>query len=88
MVQSHAIPSDITTVVYLRGERVFLRSRAALEICRDLSGLYPLLYIFIIVPGPLRDVIYNYIARHRYRWFGKMDACWMPTPELSDRFFN
>jgi predicted DCC family thiol-disulfide oxidoreductase YuxK len=38
------------------------------------------------IPRPLRDLVYRFIARHRYRWFGKTESCWLPTPELRGRF--
>ena len=68
--------------------RAYTRSTAALRIARRLRFPWPLLYAFIIVPRPLRDLIYDFIARHRYRWFGKRDACMMPTPELRARFLT
>lgn len=62
------------------------RSTAALRIARRLDGAWPLLYAFIVVPRPLRDALYAWIARHRYRWFGRLDACPLPDPRLADRF--
>lgn len=70
-----------------KGElRVYDRSAAALRIARALRWPWPLLGAFWIVPRPLRDWIYRIIARNRYRWFGRRDACMMPTPELQARF--
>jgi predicted DCC family thiol-disulfide oxidoreductase YuxK len=66
--------------------RVYTRSAAALAIARGLRFPWPLLAVFWIVPSPLRDLVYRWIARHRYRWFGKRDECWVPTPELRARF--
>ncbi|HMO05842.1 MAG TPA: DCC1-like thiol-disulfide oxidoreductase family protein [Kiritimatiellia bacterium] len=62
------------------------RSTAALRIARRLDGAWPLLYAFIVIPRPLRDVLYAWIARHRYRWFGRLDACPLPSPEWETRF--
>lgn len=64
----------------------YFKSTAALRIAKDLSGLHKLLYAFIIVPRPIRDFVYDYIARNRYKWFGKKDACMIPTPELESKF--
>jgi predicted DCC family thiol-disulfide oxidoreductase YuxK len=64
------------------------RSDAALEIAKQLSGLWPCLYIFKILPRFFRDGVYNWIAQNRYRWFGKKDACWLPSPELKSRFID
>ncbi|QSQ18702.1 thiol-disulfide oxidoreductase DCC family protein [Pyxidicoccus parkwayensis] len=66
--------------------RVYERSSAALRVARKLPGAWKLFYAFIVVPRPIRDVVYRFIARNRYRWFGKAEACRMPTPELRARF--
>jgi predicted DCC family thiol-disulfide oxidoreductase YuxK len=76
------------SIILLRGEQVFQRSDAALEIAKQLSGGWPVFYIFKILPRFLRDGIYNLISRNRYRLFGKKDACWIPTPELKERFLE
>lgn len=72
-------------VLYTHG-RAFRRSRAALEIARRMNGAWPLMYGFIIIPGFIRNVVYDFIARNRYKWFGKKDECRIPTPELKARF--
>lgn len=79
---------ELLSVVLLINGKAYDRSRAALEIARRLNGLWPLLYIFIIVPPFIRNFIYNWISRNRYRWFGRKDECMIPTPELKARFFN
>jgi predicted DCC family thiol-disulfide oxidoreductase YuxK len=72
--------------ILVEGGRVYERSTAALRIARRMAGAWRLLYAFIVVPAPLRDILYRFIARNRYRWFGKADACRVPTPELRTRF--
>lgn len=79
---------DLNTVVLIDGDRVFKRSSAALEVLKKLGGGWQLLYVFKIIPTPIRDVIYNWIAKNRYRWFGKEDSCRIPTPELKNRFLD
>lgn len=76
------------SVILLRGNQIFQRSDAALEIAKQLSGAWSVLYIFKILPRFLRDGVYNLIARNRYSLFGKKDACWIPTPELKERFLE
>lgn len=66
----------------------YAKSTAALRIARRLDGAWPLLYGFIIIPGFARDYVYDWIARNRYKWFGKQDACRLPTPELRQRFLS
>ena len=78
--------SDFDSIVLLKNGTVYQKSDAALEITRELNGLWSWLYIFKIVPRFIRDFIYNIIARNRYRWFGKQESCMMPTPDLRARF--
>ena len=75
----------LESIVLLENGQHFTRSTAALRIARRLRGVWPL-YAFIVVPRPVRDRVYRWIARNRYRWFGKTDACRLPTPELARRF--
>jgi predicted DCC family thiol-disulfide oxidoreductase YuxK len=76
----------LDSVVLLEEGRCYRESTAALRIARRLRGGWPLFYAFIVVPRPVRDVVYGWIARNRYRWFGKRDTCRIPTPELRERF--
>ena len=84
----HIHPTELNTIVLVNGDQCYQRSNAALEIARKLSGGWPLLYLFKIIPAFLRDWIYNLISRNRYRLFGKQQACWIPTPELASRFID
>ncbi|MEM6831256.1 MAG: DCC1-like thiol-disulfide oxidoreductase family protein, partial [Bacteroidota bacterium] len=61
---------------------------AALTIASRLSGLWPVLYVLIVLPSFIRDFVYDIIAKNRYKWFGKKDACMIPTPELKGRFID
>ena len=76
----------LKTVVLFEDGQCYTRSTAALRIARKLSGAWPLLFLFLAVPVPLRDAVYNFISRNRYAWFGKRDECRVPTPELRERF--
>lgn len=80
--------SDFHSIVLLSGNKIFQRSNAALEIAKNLSGGWPLFYAFKIIPRFIRDPVYNWISRNRYSWFGKKDACWLPSPELKSRFLD
>ncbi len=68
--------------------KAYTQSSAALRVSKYLSGGWKLLYTFLIVPPFIRDAVYRLIARNRYRWFGKRDACMIPSPELRQRFLN
>lgn len=80
--------TDLYSVILLKGEKCFQKSDAALEVARNLNGLWPLLYAFKIIPAVFRDFIYSWIAQNRYAWFGKKTSCWIPTPELRSRFID
>ncbi|HMS64224.1 MAG TPA: thiol-disulfide oxidoreductase DCC family protein [Ignavibacteria bacterium] len=77
---------EFDSVILIDGENCFTRSTAALKIAKEFPYLWKLIYVFIIIPPPLRNIVYDFIARNRYRMFGKKDSCRMPTPELKDKF--
>jgi predicted DCC family thiol-disulfide oxidoreductase YuxK len=81
-------PSSLNSVLLIRGDRLYQKSNAALEIVAMLDGLWPGLYLLKIIPRFLRDVIYDWISRNRYRWFGKKEECMIPTPDMKSRFIN
>ena len=78
----------LESVVLVVGERIYRKSSAALLIARRLDGLWPLLSVLLAIPRPVRDAVYDWIGRRRYRMFGKRAACWQPRPELADRFLD
>ncbi|MCF8258105.1 MAG: thiol-disulfide oxidoreductase DCC family protein [Flavobacteriales bacterium] len=78
----------LDSIVLLENGQVFYKSTAALRLTRYLSGGWPMLRVLLIIPRPLRDLIYDWIAANRYRWFGKQESCWVPTPELRSRFLH
>lgn len=81
-------PDQLQSIIVLKGNAVYQRSDAALEIAKHLSGVWPIFYVFKIIPRFLRDPFYNIVARYRYAWFGRTDACWLPTPQLKSRFLE
>ncbi|MBX3225204.1 MAG: DUF393 domain-containing protein [Labilithrix sp.] len=76
----------LDSMVLVDGPRGFTRSTAALHVVRHLAAPYRWLFALIVVPRPLRDVVYGWIGRNRYRWFGKTETCRVPTPALRARF--
>ena len=76
------------SIVLVDDGRLYVRSTAALRIARRLRFPWPILWVFMAVPRPLRDWVYDVIARHRYGWFGKRDSCMVPTKEIRDRFLE
>jgi predicted DCC family thiol-disulfide oxidoreductase YuxK len=80
--------SDLNTVLFLNEDQLFTKSNAALEIAKWLDGGWPVLYIFKVIPSGVRNLVYDWVARNRYRWFGKRDVCMIPTPDLKARFID
>lgn len=87
ILQKHGLNKEhFDTVILSVGDQIFLRSDAPLEIVRRLGGFWKLFYLFKILPRPLRDALYNFVARNRYRWFGRQAECMLPRPEWKGRF--
>ncbi|MEX0997601.1 MAG: thiol-disulfide oxidoreductase DCC family protein [Flavobacteriaceae bacterium] len=87
LIQKHKIDtSKVDSILLLDGENFYAKSTAALKIAKHLSGGYPLLYGFMILPRFFRNWVYEIIARNRYKWFGKKESCMIPTPELKAKF--
>jgi len=87
----HGLPTpvgDPENMVLIEGDRAYDRSTAALRIARMLSGPVKLLWALILVPAFVRDAVYRFVARNRYRWFGKSDQCRVPSPDLRARFLD
>lgn len=74
------------SILLLENGQLYSHSTAALRISRRLSGLWPLLYAFIVIPVPLRDFFYKLISRYRYRIWGRRESCILPSPDLKAKF--
>ena len=81
-------PEYFTSVVYFEGDKVFVRSTAILRMLKELGWAWKVFYIFILLPVPVRDFFYDFIAKNRYKIFGRSDQCMVPTPELKSRFLD
>ena len=89
LLAEHQIDREKTdSVIVVENEKAYTHSTAALRIAKNLGGIWSFAYAFIIVPKFIRDAAYNLIARNRYKWFGKKDACMMPTPEIKAKFLS
>lgn len=73
-------------ILYEPGIAYYIKSEAALEIAKNLSGGVAILSIFNILPSSISNKVYDYIAKNRYKWYGKKDSCMIPTPELEAKF--
>ena len=79
---------SLNTLILMEGDKIFTRSTGVLRMMKHLGGGWSLLYGFIIVPKFIRDAFYNWVSKNRYKWFGKKEACWLPTPDLKTRFLE
>jgi predicted DCC family thiol-disulfide oxidoreductase YuxK len=75
-------------ILYESGKAYYHKSTAALKIMNEFGGFWKLMEVFYILPEALRNVVYNFIAKNRYKWFGKQDSCTIPTPELKAKFLG
>jgi predicted DCC family thiol-disulfide oxidoreductase YuxK len=89
LLQQYNLPQqELNSFVLIKDEKVYLKSTGALNVAKNLNGPVKLLYGFIIVPEFIRNAVYNFIAKNRYKWFGKKESCMIPTPALQSRFLN
>ena len=89
LAAKHKIDLDkVDSIILVTDQSAVAKSTAALRIAKHLSGGWPLLAVFFILPTFLRNAVYDFIARNRYKWFGKKDACMIPTPELKSKFLD
>ena len=86
--KDYHIPEELDSIILIEGEKYHSKSTAALKIVRELRGGWKWLYIFIVIPRPIRDVVYDFVARNRLKWFGEKTACELPPPEVRKRVLS
>lgn len=87
LVQQFGIEQGaLTSVILIVDEKAYRKSSAALRTAKLLQAPWPAMAVFFVVPKLIRDAVYDFIGARRYRWFGKMDECWLPDAELQRRF--
>ena len=79
---------DFDTFIFIENGQAYTRSTGVLREIRYFKGAWRFLSILRFIPSPIRDFFYNIVAGNRYRWFGKKNECWLPTPELKARFLT
>ena len=83
---------DITKIdsiiLYKPGLAYYIKSEAALKIMSEFDGFWKLMQIFTILPNSLNNFVYDFIAKNRYKWFGKKETCMIPTPALKAKFLD
>ncbi|MDR6844240.1 thiol-disulfide oxidoreductase DCC family protein [Flavobacterium granuli] len=75
-------------VLYEPGVAYYYKSSAAIQISENLDGFWHFGTFFKIIPAGIRNLLYDYIAKNRYRWYGKKESCMVPTPELKMKFLE
>nr|WP_259545673.1 thiol-disulfide oxidoreductase DCC family protein [Heyndrickxia oleronia] len=86
LLMEYGVNSSLDSFVLIEDGKLYTKSEAALRVCRSLNGLWKWGYAFRIIPLPIRNLIYDIIAKNRYRWFGKRDSCMIPSKEDQERF--
>jgi predicted DCC family thiol-disulfide oxidoreductase YuxK len=76
------------SLIFIDEGKVYLRSTGALSLCKYLKGLWPMLYLLVIIPPFIRNFFYNTISKYRYKLFGKYETCMVPTNELKSLFLD
>jgi len=88
LLQQFNLPADnFNSFILYQDGKVFIKSTGALKMFSQLKN-WGWVKIFWIIPKFLRDAVYNLIAKNRYKWFGKKEECWLPTPDLKARFLE
>ena len=89
LLAEHGLDADtLSTVVMIDGDRIYTHSDVGLKIARDLGGFYRLFYSLRHLPLSFRNRVYDWVARNRYRFFGKKETCMLPRPEWRSRFLD
>ncbi len=88
LYKSGLTTDELNSFILVEKGKIYTRSTGALRLCRKLSGAWPLLYAFMIVPRFIRDAVYKWIARNRYKWFGKKETCMIPDASIKSRFLD
>lgn len=88
LLTRHHVPDRIDSIVLMDQGRCYTESTAVLRIAWRLGGMWRAAAILLAVPKPMRDPLYRYAARNRYRWFGKRQACMLPTADIRERFLS
>lgn len=88
LLKSYAVKENSTTLYYLRDKVCFRKSTAMLLILKDLGGVWKCFYPLIVIPSCIRDAVYLFVSRNRYRVFGKRKYCMVTTSDLKNRFIE
>ena len=89
ILQQYKLPiKDFESFVFIDDGKIYKKSAASLKVMNKLPWYWKGLQIFWIIPGFIRNAIYDFIAKNRYKWFGKKDSCMIPSPKIRSRFLD
>jgi len=80
--------NSLNSFILLKDNKIYTHSTGALKVAKELSGGWPLLYAFIIIPPFIRNAVYQIIANNRYKWFGKKESCMVPSAAMKALFYD
>lgn len=86
LLKKYNIPQGTDSLVLIEKGQYYLKSTAALRISRNLSSGWKYFSLLLLIPMPIRESIYELVAKNRYKWFGKKQSCPLPSPEIRKRF--
>ena len=88
LLKNNLRSGDLSSFLFLDNGHLYSQSTGALRVAKYLDGMWPALYVLMIVPPFIRNAVYKWVANNRYKWFGRQATCWLPTPDLWARFIN
>jgi predicted DCC family thiol-disulfide oxidoreductase YuxK len=89
LLEKHGLAGKhIDSIVYIKGGKAYVKSSGALRLGSHMKGIFRLQVVLLAVPRFIRDAVYDWIARNRYKWFGRQESCMLPSPELKSRFVD
>lgn len=86
LLKQYRVSKQIDSLIVIEKEKVYIKSSAALQISKKLSGFWKCFTILRVLPPFFRDFLYDLVAKNRYNWFGKRESCMLPTEEMKKRF--
>lgn len=86
--KNHLDKEEFKSMILVDADKFYTKSDAALRIGKELKGIYRLSELLLVFPKFIRNSIYDLISDNRYKWFGKRESCWLPTPELREKFLD
>lgn len=88
LLEQYQVPSTVDSIVFINNEQAYIKSTAALRILQFFPWYWKPLFALLIIPAFIRNFFYDIIAKNRYKWFGKRDACMLPTKEQQAKFLG